>query len=199
MRFDAYKPSGSRPTQDTLKSDGVGRAAAIYASRQPTDATVSPGASSSADARSNVSPMGQLLRDLHGLKNNDPNAFSNVTATIADRLYELAQTETTDVADHLHRLAYRFSLASQSGNLQPLKPPDQAHVRGLRGPAAYVQQRNQDEGNQELKLEVQSAIREVLLPFVDQARNDDAGGVLTNASVSPDAEPSKFGELSVVS
>ena len=197
MRFDAYKPSGSRPTQDTLKSDGVGRAAAIYASRQPGDGTASPG--SSADARSNVSPMGQLLRDLHGLKNNDPNAFSNVTATIADRLYEIAQTETTDVADHLHRLAYRFSLASQSGNLQPLRPPDQAHVRGLRGPAAYVQQRNHDEGTQELRLEVQSAIREVLLPFVDQARDDDASAGLGSSSLSSDEDATKFGDLSVVS
>ncbi len=197
MRFDVYTPSGTQPARDADKAAGVGRAAAIYASRQPTEATPNPGASSNADAHSNVSPMGQLLRNLHGLKSNDPQAFSNVTATIANRLYELAQTEPVDAADHLLRLADRFSMASQAGNLQPLKPPDQTYVRGIRGPAAYAHQRNRDEGTHELRLEVQTAIHDLLSPFVRQLPD------VENTSLAPDppAEPTpaKFGDLSVVS
>lgn len=198
MRFDVYTPSGSRPTQDAEKAAGVGRAAAIYASRQPVAASPHPGASSNADAHSNVSPMGHLLRNLHGLKNNDPQAFSNVTATIANRLYEMAQTEPDDAADHLLRLADRFSMASQAGNLQPLKPPDQTYVRGLRGPAAYAQQRNQDEGARELRLEVQTALHDLLSPFVRQTPDGENTPLLAPEPPS-DVTPAQFGDLSVVS
>jgi hypothetical protein len=194
MRFDIKNPAGARPPQDAIKSSEVARAAAVYASKQTAPSTNLK--SSEGDVRSNVSPMGQLLRNLHGLKSNDPGAFSNVTAIIADRLYELAQTESLDVADHLHRLAHRFSLASQSGNLSPLRPPDQNNVRGLHGPAAYVQQRNQDEGSLDLRLEVQTAIHDVLTPFVGATAGDQAD--VTDPRALDDGN-ARFGDLSVVS
>lgn len=194
MRFDIKNPAGPRPPQDADKSSEVARAAAVYASKQP--APPPNVKNTEADVRSNVSPMGQLLRNLHGLKSNDPGAFSNVTSIIADRLYQIAETETVDVSDHLHRLAHRFSLASQSGNLSPLRPPDQSHVRGLHGSAAYVQQRNQDEGSLELRLEVQTAIHDVLTPFVGATSEDEPS--VTEPRPLDEGSP-RFGDLSVVS
>jgi hypothetical protein len=166
MGFDVNS-SGSRPTNDPDKSAGVGRAAAIYARKPPP-----PGAGANAptqgaaEHRPNVSHMGQLMRDLHGLKSNDPNAFSKVTASIATRLQEIAQSEPDEIADRLQRLADRFSQASRTGNLTALRPSEHTPVRGLHGAAAYAQANHEDRG--EIRQEVRSAIDEVLSQYIDE-------------------------------
>lgn len=162
MRLDVNS-SGSRPATDADKSAGVGRAAAIYAKKQAAGPGVNPMGNGSPEHTPNVSPMGQLLRDLHGLKSNDPHAFSKVTATIATRLQDIADHEPDDVADRLHRLAERFSQASQTGNLAALRPIPQSPVRGLHGAAAYAQASEHDRGK--LQQEVQSAVEEVLSQY----------------------------------
>ena len=110
--------------------------------------------------------MGQLMRDLHGLKSNDPNAFAKVTASIATRLQEIAVSEPDEVADRLNHLADRFSQASQTGNLLSLRPSEQLPARALRGPAAYAQA-SQDERS-EFRQEERSAIDEVLSQYIDE-------------------------------
>lgn len=187
MRFDASSPSGSRPTAVTDKSAGVGRAAAIYARRQPPPApgTV-PAAPGAADHPAHVSPMGRLLRDLHGLKSNDPSAFANVTASIAARLHEIAATEPEEVAERLDKLAERFSQASQNGNLTSFRPSEQASFRALRGPAAYAQQQQQED-RQEIRTEVRSAIDQVLSQYLLDAAPDETAGASDDVQTGSDA------------
>lgn len=166
MRLDVHS-SSSRLATDTDKSAGVGRAAAIYAKKQVPGPGVNPLGQGSPEHRPNVSPMGQLLRDLHGLKSNDPNAFAKVTATIATRLQEIAEREPDEVADGLNRLADRFSQASQTGNLAALRPTQQSPARGLHGAAAYAQASHEDRG--EFRQDVRSAVDEVLSQYIDEA------------------------------
>lgn len=186
MGFDASSPLGSRPTAVTDKSAGVGRAAAIYARRQPPPA---PGALPSnpgpGDHHPHVSPMGRLLRDLHGLKSNDPNAFATVTASIATRLHEIATTEPEEVAERLDKLAERFSQASQTGNLASLRPSEQMSFRALRGPAAYTQQQQQED-RQEIRTEVRSAIDQVLSQYLVDAE-PEMGATPTGMQTDSDA------------
>jgi hypothetical protein len=166
MGFDVNS-SGTRPATDPDKSAGVGRAAAIYAKKQqPPVAGATAPAQGAAEHRPNVSHMGQLMRDLHGLKSNDPNAFSKVTASIATRLQEIAEREPDEVADRLNRLADRFSQASQTGNLMALRPSEHTPVRGLHGAAAYAQANHEDRS--EIRQEVRSAIDEVLSAYIDE-------------------------------
>jgi hypothetical protein len=132
--------------------------------------------------------MGQLMRDLHGLKSNDPNAFAKVTASIATRLQEIAESEPEEVADRLNRLADRFSQASQTGNLMVLRPTEQAPVRALHGAAAYAQSHQEDRS--EIRQEVRSAIDEVLAQYVDEfpafaATADSAENTLGDAVPAP--------------
>lgn len=187
MRLDVNS-SGSRPATDTDKSAGVGRAAAIYAKKQlPPGPGVNPLGHGSPEHHPNVSPLGQLLRDLHGLKSNDPNAFAKVTASIATRLQEIAESEPDEVADHLHRLADRFSQASQTGNLAALRPTQQSPARGLHGAAAYAQASQEDRG--ELHQEVRSAVDEVLSPYIDDvppaAAAPEPAPTVNDAGVAP--------------
>lgn len=166
MRFDVNS-SGSTPTKVTDKSAGVGRAAAIYAKKQAlTGPGLAGAAKDTAEQRPVVSPMGQLLRDLHGLKSNDPHAFSKVTASIATRLQEIAETEPDEVADRLHRLADRFSQAAASGTLLALRPSDQTSARGLYGAAAYAHAAHEERA--EIRETARSVIGQVLSQYVSE-------------------------------
>lgn len=173
MRFDVYTPSVTTATTDATKSTAVAKAASVYAARQSGPANTGQGSLQPHPGgahQTHVSPMGQLLLDLHGLKNDDPSAFSKVTSTIAERLQQIAASEPEEVADRINRLAARFSQASQTGSLAAFRPQDQAPMRGARGPAAYAVQRQHDEDAQELRQEVRSAIRDVVSEFVEHTQ-----------------------------
>ncbi len=195
MRFDVNS-SGPRPTTDTDKSAGVGRAAAIYAKKQLQGLPGAAGQNQSApEHRPHVSPMGQLMRDLHGLKSNDPNAFAKVTASIANRLHEIAANEPDESADRLNRLADRFAQASQTGNLMALRPTAHLPTRALHGAAAYAQAHQEERS--EIRHEVRSAIDEVLSEYltdvVDPGSNDpqalDLPGLDPHAGAPKDGAP----------
>jgi DNA-binding ferritin-like protein len=138
--------------------------------------------------------MGRLLRDLHGLKSNDPNAFAKVTASIATRLHEIAATEPEEVADRLDKLAERFSQASQTGNLTSFRPSEQTSFRALRGPAAYAQQQLQED-RQEIRTEVRSAIDQVLSEYLVDAEPELDG--TAGADIQTEAETPTTRSLTV--
>lgn len=192
MRFDVN--SGSRPTIDADKAAGVGRAAAIYAKKQlPPAPGTHPMGPGSPGERPHVSPMGQLLRDLHGLKSDDPNAFAKVTASIATRLQEIAASEPEDVADRLNHLADRFSQASQTGNLSAFRPTDQTPARGLHGAAAYARSSREDRA--EIRQEVRSAIDDVLSQYIVDLPQPTS--TMVPAGDAPTDEPARIPKVMV--
>lgn len=110
--------------------------------------------------------MGQLMRELHGLKTDNPQAFAHVTANISDELRALAAEQPTENnVERLLAMAERFDRASMSGDLSPFRSNPQPYGHLLRGPWAY----RQNNDLQEVGADVQEVIGRVL---DDYARTD---------------------------
>jgi hypothetical protein len=156
MRLDVYNPSGTpsgTETNDVKRSGNV---------RPHRSRHMGPGHEAASgpwlQERPTVSPMGQLMRELHGIKNDDPAAFAQVTATISEQLHALATEESTESPERLVAMAERFERASQQGDLSPLRSEQQPYGMVLRGPWAY----RQSTELQEVRADVQAVISRVL-------------------------------------
>lgn len=105
--------------------------------------------------------MGQLMRELHGIKTDNPEGFAHVTANISHELRLLATEHPTDNAERLMAMAERFDRASIRGDLSPFRSNPQPYGQVLRGPWAY----RQNNDLQEVGPDVQDVIGRVLSAY----------------------------------
>src|SRR5688572_32631269 len=127
MRLDVFTPSGTE-TNDVKRSGNVGP------NRGPRpnigqDVPNGPWLKE----RPQVSSMRLLMRQLHSIKSDDPQAFAQITATISRELQTLANEDSEGV-ERLLAMAERFDRASTQGDLSPFKPEQHHSGHVLRGP-----------------------------------------------------------------
>jgi len=110
-----------------------------------------------------LSKMAELMKQLDGLRTTDPAKFKAVTAEIGKQLKSLATKETGEGTQHLSELASKFSAASQTGTLEPLKPQHQHRGTHAQGAAAYAkQQPGGNAANATLRSDVDAIIAQAL-------------------------------------
>ena len=87
---------------------------------------------------SGVSKLGSYMKQLEELQSSDPTKFKEVTAEIAQKLKDAAQTATDNgddgQAEALSDLADQFTTASENGSMPDLRPKDGARAQGPMGP-----------------------------------------------------------------
>ncbi len=87
---------------------------------------------------SGVSKLGSYMKQLEELQSSDPTKFKEVTAEIAQKLKDAAQTATDNgddgQAQALSDLADQFTTASENGSMPDLRPKDGARAQGPMGP-----------------------------------------------------------------
>ncbi len=175
MRLDVFTPSNTE-TND-VKRPGTVRPSHP---RQTDQGHETPGAWTK--ERPMVSSMGLLMRELHGIKNDDPQAFTRVTATISERLHSLAQEESPESAERLVAMAERFERASLQGDLSPLRSERLPYAgQVLRGPWAY----RQTSELQEVRADVQAVIGAALDEYANASAVSPTTGVSTPNADTP--------------
>lgn len=133
MRLDVYTPG----TPSGAETNDVKRSGTIRP--QPGAQTSDPAGGAWLKERPQVSHMGQLMRELHGIKTDDPEAFKRIAATISQKLHTLAGDQAHEGPERLSLMAERFELASLQGDLSAFRSTPQPYGQVLRGPWAYRQ------------------------------------------------------------
>ncbi|MBI5542570.1 MAG: hypothetical protein HY901_01680 [Deltaproteobacteria bacterium] len=96
----------------SLGSIGLGRGIASSTRASESDA-----------APTDVSKMGETMKQLQQLKEGDRSKFKEVMARISEKFEARASEATGRKADFLQALADKFQHASESGDMSALRPP----------------------------------------------------------------------------
>jgi hypothetical protein len=176
MRLDVYTPSGTQSgaeTNDVKRSGGVAQSRAAR-----TQVSHETPAGPWLKERPLVSPMGQLMRELHAIKSDNPQAFAQITGAISQELQAMAFEDTAEGPERLMAMAERFERASARGDLSPFRAEPQSYGGVLRGPWAY----RQNDELHEARADVQAVIGHVLDAYA-QAKSSPTENVTgSNAS-----------------
>jgi hypothetical protein len=165
MRLDVYTPSG---THSGTEANDVKRSGTVQHNSGPSGGAAHETAGPAwLKERPQVSAMGLLMRELHGIKQDDPEGFAQTTATIARRLHALS-LECSDGSERLLAMAERFERASEKGDLSPFQSNPQPFGQALRGAWAYRQANELPEVN----ADAQAIIGQVLADYARRANGD---------------------------
>ncbi|MEO8904818.1 MAG: hypothetical protein ABI488_20535 [Polyangiaceae bacterium] len=119
-----------------MSINGIGSTSTLSAltalnNNSNTDSTAAAqGAASTPAASTTVSKPGELMAKLSQLQQQDPAKFKQVTEQISDDLKTAASTASGPQAQFLSKLSDDFAQASNSGNLDSMKPPSGGEHNG---------------------------------------------------------------------
>jgi hypothetical protein len=131
-----------------------------------TTSTANTAVSSEASigSKSQMSKMGEVMKQLDDLASSDPAKFKTTTANIAKQLKELAAGQSGDEAARITELASKFEAASTSGSmsaLRPSKPPPQGPPP--QGASAYARnQASSTDASETIRNQIDSIISSAL-------------------------------------
>jgi len=126
--------AGSRLVLDASRLNGL---SAISGATGTTSlASLVQSASTSSDAATlDISKPSELYAKLQKLQKEDPEKFKQVTAAIATKLQELADSKSgTDEGTKIGELAAKFKSVSEGGDITQIKPPSEmSGASGVKG------------------------------------------------------------------